>query len=100
MSHNLKTSLSCIVRYVFDDVTPLTVLPFNLRGSNSKSNAIKKGGLFQYKDHLSRYGNSHNIDKMTVRPSYFYNHNSYGCKMVYFYWKNSPFQYKDAILQA
>ena len=33
--------------------------------------------LFQYKDHLSRYGYFHYKDKTVVRPSYLYKGNSY-----------------------
>ena len=42
--------------------------------------------LSQYKNHLSRYGDSHYKDKKVVRLSYIYNGNSYTDKMTSLYW--------------
>ena len=42
----------------------------------------KNWALFQYKNHLSRYGDFHYKDETDIRPSYLYNENSYTGKMV------------------
>ena len=42
--------------------------------------------LSQYKDSLSRYGDSHYKDETVVRPSYLYNGNPYTAKMISLYW--------------
>ena len=42
-------------------------------------------GLFQYKDHFSRYKHSHYKDKTVIRLSYLYNGNSYTDEMLYLY---------------
>ena len=39
----------------------------------------------QYKDHLSRYRDSHYEDKTVMRPSYLYKVNSYSGKIVSLY---------------
>ena len=45
-----------------------------------------RGQPSQYKDCLSRYGDFHYKDKTVVRPSYFYNGNSYTGKKISLYW--------------
>ena len=45
-----------------------------------------KLALFQYKDRLSWYRDSHYNDKTVVRPSFLYNGNLYTCKIASIYW--------------
>ena len=42
--------------------------------------------LFQYKDHLSRYSDSHYKDKMVMKPSNLYNWNFYYGRTASLYW--------------
>ena len=46
-------------------------------------------GPFQYRDHLSRYGDSHCKGKTVVSPYCIYNGNFYTSKMASLYW-NGP----------
>ena len=41
--------------------------------------------LFQYKDYISRYKDSHNKDKMAIKPSYLYDGNPYAGKASFLY---------------
>ena len=47
--------------------------------------------LFQYKDSLSRYGDSHYEDKRVSRPSFLYNGNPYTGKTGSLYWDSPLF---------
>ena len=49
---------------------------------------LHTGSLFQYKDCLSMYKDSHYKDKMIERPSYLYDENSHGGKFGNFHYKD------------
>ena len=83
--------------FLYDD-SKQTMITHLTRPKKSSSWRTTRA-LIQYKDGLSRYGDSHVKDKTVARPSYFQHGDPYtGKTSLYWDGPQGPFQYNDIIL--